>query len=321
MKRLFGRSAPIDTPKLAVALILAALFFLSLQDGIVKSVSAETSLWQFQLLRSIANLAIVFIGLGMAHQWSLLRPGNLWAVIARTSAIMATMVFFFAGAPFLTLAEMGAGLYTYPIFMTILSVIFLGEKVGAWRMVSIIVAAIGAFLIIRPGSSSFQAAQLLPVCAGFFYSVNATILRRYCREESPVTMVTWAGFGFLIVSLIGLGIVGTVSVSAETRAAWPFILEAWPALTVAVIVLAVVSAICNVTGNVFIVKAYQSAELSWLAPIDYSYLIFATFWGFVMFSDLPGLITLLGMALIASAGSITVWRQRRSARPLPLTSP
>jgi len=320
MKRLFERSAQIDSPKIAVMLILAALFFLSLQDGIVKSVSSATSLWQFQLLRSIANLIIIFMGLAIASEWHLLRPSNLWAVALRTIAIMATMIFFFAGAPFLTLAEMGAGLYTYPIFMTILSVLFLDEKVGAWRLLAIIIAATGAIFIIRPGGNNFEMAQLLPVAAGFCYSVNATILRRYCRSESPVTMVAWTGFGFLLVSVVGLIIVGLLPITDETRADWPFLLDVWPVLTWLLVGFAVVCAICNVLGNVFIVKAYQSAELSWLAPIDYTYLIFATIWGFVMFMDLPNGATVIGMLLIALAGSITVWRQRRSARRLPITN-
>ena len=310
-----------DAPRVAVILILTALLFLSLQDGLVKFSSATSSLWQFQILRSIANLAIIFIGLAVTSGWHLTRPKNPVAVIWRTIAVMGTMVFFFAGAPFLTLSEMGAGLYTYPIFMTILSVIFLGEKVGSWRLLAIILAAIGAILIIRPTGSSFHAAQILPIFAGLFYSVNATILRKYCRSESPITMAIWASFGFLLIGIIGALGVGIAPVSPELVQSWPFLLDAWPALTTAVVLLAGFCAICNVAGNILIVKAYQSAELSGLAPVDYSYLIFATFWGFLFFSDWPSLPTLIGMTLIAAAGILTAWRQRQDKTPLPFTSP
>jgi len=218
---------------MAVGLILTALLFLSLQDGLVKFVSDQTSLWQFQIM-----------------------------------AIMGTMIFFFAGAPFLTLPEMGAGLYTYPVFMTVLSVIFLNEKVGVWRLTAVVLAALGAFLIFKPLGQSFHSAQILPILAGLFYSINAIILRKYCRSESPVTMATWASFGFLVMCTIGAIIIGLAPTSEASTASWPFILEAWPTLTFGVIGFALICAFCNVSGNVLIVKAYQSSELSRLAPVD-----------------------------------------------------
>jgi len=307
MKWSVFKGTQIDTPRVAVMLILAALFMLSLQDGLVKFAALTSSLWQFQILRSVANLILIFMGLAVMKGWHLLWPKNPIAVAWRTLTIMATMIFFFSGAPFLTLSEMGAGLYTYPIFMTILSVLFLNEKVGSWRLLAIFLAAIGAFLIIRPTSESFHAAQILPVFAGLFYSINTTILRKYCRSESPVTMAAWASFGFLGICTLGALLVSAAPISSE----------AWPTLTTSIVLLAGFCAFCNVTGNVLIVKAYQSAELSGLAPVDYSYLIFATFWGFVFFSDLPNLPTLLGMALIASAGIVTAWRQHRDTNPLP----
>ncbi len=321
MKWSVFKGTEIDSPKVAVTLILAALLFLSLQDGLVKLVSSDTSLWQFQILRSVANLALIFIGLTFSKDWALIRPKNLTAVIFRTLAIMMTMIFFFSGAPFLTLPEMGAGLYTYPIFMTILSVIFLNEKVGAWRFLAILMAAAGAVLIIRPTSQSFHAAQILPIFAGFFYSINAIILRKYCRSESPVTMATWASFGFLVMCSLGAVFVATTPLPQNAATEWPFLLTAWPLLTTSVLGLAVFCAVCNVTGNVLIVKAYQSSELSRLAPVDYSYLIFATLWGYVFFAGLPNLPTVIGMLLIASAGILTAWRQRMDTTPLTFTSP
>ncbi len=315
------KGTQIDSPRVAVALILTALLFLSLQDGLVKFASGTSSLWQFQIIRSLINLAIIFVGLAMAGGWSLIWPKNPKMVMARTAAIMGTMIFFFSGAPFLTLPEMGAGLYTYPIFMTLLSMVFLRERIGAWRLSAIVMAATGAVLIIRPSGQSFHAAQILPIFSGFFYSINAIILRKYCRDESPVTMAAWASFGFLVICSIGAVLIGLSPISPAMVSEWPFLLNAWPHLTTTVLGIAAFCAVCNVTGNVLIVKAYQSAELSGLAPVDYSYLIFATFWGYIFFSGLPNMPTILGMILIAAAGILTAWRQRQEAAPLSFTNP
>jgi len=260
-------------------------------------------------------------GLIIAGQLRLIRPQKPLAVLARTGALMLTMTFFFSGSPFLTLAEMGAGLYTYPIFMTLLSVLFLGERIGPWRIGAILVAAAGAVLITRPGSQAFHIAQILPIFAGLTYAINATIVRRYCRQESPLTMAVWAGAGFLTVSLLGAVVIGALPITQAVRDTWPFLLTAWPTLGLGVLGLAFAAAICNVSGNILIVKAYQSAELSWLAPIDYTYLIFATFWGFVLFSDLPNLSTISGMALIALAGIVTALRENQIGKSQKPTNP
>ena len=313
-----------DQPATAAVLILGALAVLSFQDALVKFVAPHTSLWQFQILRALFNLSFVALILTMRRQLVLFLPRRPRAVAVRTVVMVTTMIFFFAGAPFLTLAEMGAGLYTYPIFNTALSWLILRERVGPWRIGAVFLAAVGALLIIRPAANDFSAVQLLPVAAGFFYAVNSILLRGPCRAESPLTLAAWVGLGFLVACGIGAVTVGTLDLSDDQRAAWPFLLNAWPGLTLFILGLAALASVCNVIGNVLIVKGYQSGELSWLAPFDYSYLILATFWGYVLFAELPDQIAIAGMSLIAVGGIMIAWREnslKRRAGPTSSAGP
>ena len=66
----------------------------------------------------------------------------------------------------------------------------------------------------------------------------------------------------------------------------------------------------NLTGNICLSRAYQTADASWLAPMDFSYLIFAALWSRVIFDQWPTTQALIGMTLIGSAGIITAWRER-----------
>jgi len=250
-----GTSA--DRPAMAAVLMLAALMLLSFQDGLVKLASGATSLWQFQFLRATSNIALITLGLAYAGRLALLWPQNPKAVLIRSLVMVATMVFFFAGAPFISLAEMAAGLYTHPVFTSLLGWWVLRERFGKWRMAALVLSFIGAALLIRPWDIGFHPAQLLPICGGFTYAVNNLILRRYCRNESPVTMAAWSAAGFFAIALFGIVVLSLWQ--PQETATWPFLLQAWPALMGFVVAFAIVASVCNVAGNILIVKAYQSS--------------------------------------------------------------
>ncbi|MDH3669113.1 MAG: DMT family transporter [Paracoccaceae bacterium] len=303
-----------DRPGLAAGLMAVSLFVLGLQDGLVRLAGAETSLWQFQLMRSAGNLCFLLV-LARAV-WGTLprRPQKFWAVTVRSVLLLITALFFFGGLPQVTLAQMGAGLYTYPIFVTILSGVLLGENVGIRRIGAVLAGATGALLILQPGSEDFSWIKVLPVGAGFSYACMVIVTRRFCRQESPVTLATGVALAYFTASTLGLAVLSAFPPSEAIQQTVPYIARAWLPLTGLLVGTAVVCSMLNVLANLGLTMAYQNAESSWLAPIDYCYLIFATLWGLVLFGDFPDGLSLLGMALIAGAGAFTAWRERQLGR-------
>ncbi|MEL6478697.1 MAG: DMT family transporter [Pseudomonadota bacterium] len=314
----FFEGSGADQPRLAAGLMLAALMTLALQDALVRIAAPETSIWLFQLIRSSGNLVLILLLARLIWGGLPQRPKRLWAVAARSFCLVAAMICFFGGVQYLTLPEMAAGLYTFPIFVTLLSALILREPVGPRRIAAVAVGAAGAVLILQPGAADFSPIKLLPVLAGIGYAGVVILTRRWCREESPVTLALGVA-----LALGGTGLVGTVGLTLAplpeaTRAALPYLATGWVAPTAALIALALICSVLNLASNIALAKAYQSAESSWLAPFDYSYLIFATFWGWAIFGDLPDGWMLLGMALIAGAGIFTALREARvRAHPPP----
>lgn len=306
-----------DRPGLAAGLMLAALMVLALQDSIIRLAGADTSLWQFQLLRSFGILMLLLL-LAQAVWRALPRwPERPRAVAFRSLLMLAAHVLFFGGVPKLTLAEMGAGLYTYPIFVTILSAVVLREPVGPWRVGAVLAGALGALLILQPASAAFHWLKLLPVGAGLFYAGMVVTTRRLCRQESPVTLAFAVGITYLAAGAAGIAALALLPAGAAAEEAVPYLARGWVPLTVTVLLLALLCSFLNVFANLCLTTAYQSAESSWLAPFDYSYLVFVTLWGLAFFAEFPDPLTLLGMALIAAAGALTAWRERRHNRTLP----
>ena len=155
-----------DRPGLAAGLMVGALVILAVQDSIVRLAGADTTLWQFQFIRSCGNLVLLLVLARVIWGTAPKRPKRFWAVALRSLLQLSAMMFFYGGVPRLTLAEMGAGLYTYPIFVTILSLVVLREPVGLRRTGAVLAGALGAFLLLQPGGAGFHWVQLVPGGAG-----------------------------------------------------------------------------------------------------------------------------------------------------------
>ena len=292
--------------------MVASLFALAFQDGIVKILSDSISLWQFQLLRSGINLILLMVFLRVVRKSSIPRPVRLWTVVLRSIFLVGAMICFFGGVPFLSLTEIAAGLYVFPLFVAVLSALVLGERVGPRRIIAILIGFGGTLLILKPGTDAFKLVGLMPVGAALCYAATILTTRRLCRTESPVTLTAAVGICFMISGSIGL-LVFSGAGGSDKAAAWPYLFTGWHTIELYIVGLIAISSAVNVTANIGLAKAYQSAEASWLAPIDYSYLIFATFWGFVFWTHIPDGLTFVGMAMIAGSGSFVAWREKQSS--------
>jgi drug/metabolite transporter (DMT)-like permease len=286
---------------------------LGLQDSFVKLASSDISLWQFQMIRAGINLLLLVFLTRLIWGSASPRPQRLWAVALRSLLLMGAMVCFFGGVPFLNLAEIAAGLYVFPLFVAVLSALVLRERVGPRRIVAILIGFAGTLLILKPGTEAFRPVALMPVGAALCYAVTILVTRRLCRQESPVTLAHGVAVAFLILGTVGV-LVFPSAADSPRGVDWPYLFTGWHDIDLWMLGLIAACSTLNLAANIGLAKAYQSAEVSWLAPFDYSYLIFATFWGFVFWQHIPDGLTFLGMAMIAGAGAFVAWRERRESR-------
>ena len=303
-----------DHPFTALLLLLAGVVILALQDSLIKFIADSTSFWQIQTLRSTSNmLLIVYLAL-MGGDIHLIYPRCRMAVAMRSLVMVVCMFCFFSGSPFLSVAQMAAGLYTYPLFVSLLAAPLLGETVGKWRISALIIGAAGACIMLNPLAESFSLVQILPIMAGFFYACNIIILRRYCRAETPLALTFANGLMFFVSGLLGVIILSLLPLSPEIQRCMPFVAIGWPAIGLSIIGFAALCSVLNLFGNLGLTRAYQTADSSWLAPLDFSYLLFAAIWGKVIFDVWPTTSGWVGMILITSAGMITAWREHKQQK-------
>ncbi len=305
-----------DRPFTALWLLLTGVLLLALQDALIKNISIQTSYWQFQAIRAGGNLIFALFFAFLGGGLYLLRPRRAGPVYLRALLMTICMFCFFSGAPFLSITQMAAGLYTYPLFVTLLAGPVLGEKLGTWRLLAMTLGGSGAILVLSPWEDGFSLLQVLPVLAGFFYACSILTIRRACRFENTLAMVFAVAIAFLTSGLLGSILLSIFPISTSLQERMPFVAIGWPLLTWTVIGVAILTALINLSGNICLSRAYQTADASWLAPMEFSYLLFATFWGKTLFDTWPATNAIFGMLLIGSAGILTAWREgvRRKAQ-------
>ncbi len=301
-----------DRPTAAAGLLLLGVLALSFQDASIKLMSGETSFWQLQTLRSLSNMVLIVILGWLAGNLVLIKPVNWRPVLLRAAFLTVCMFFFFAGAPYLSPSQMGAGLYTYPLFISLLAGPILGERIGIWRISALLIGACGAAFLLAPWQEDFTWVQAMPIVAGFFYAANVLTLRKACRNESPLALAFMVALCFSTSGVIGISLLSLFPLSSALQASMPFVAIGWPELTWLVAGFAIFASLLNLLGNICLSRAYQTADASWLAPIDCTYLAFTVLWGYLLFLKWPDANEWIGMTLIATAGIVTVLRERRT---------
>jgi drug/metabolite transporter (DMT)-like permease len=254
---------------------------------------------------AFALLGLLAVPLGLR-----LRPRRPRAVLARSAIHGAAMLIYFGALAFLPVAQVAAGLFTAPIFVLLIQRLAYGQSVRAAQVLAVAIGFVGVVLVLGPEAmSGATVAALLPVLAGALYAMGNIATRAWCAGESSETIV--AGFfGMLgVFGLIGMALL------------WAFPLPVpegpdgflqrgpvWP--TGAFLWWTFVQAAGSLLGVGMIVKAYQLAEAARVSVFEYLILPASAAWGFVLWGETLGWLSIAGMALIALAG-ILIARQSR----------
>ncbi|MCY4180563.1 MAG: DMT family transporter [Litoreibacter sp.] len=294
----------------AALFAVAGMALLGFIDNFVKLMAADIGLWQFHFARSAMVLG-VFVPIALVLGWRV-RPLRAGAVVFRSFFTATAMVFYFAAVAVLPIAQVGAGLFTAPIFVLIISAQFYGLPVGRWRVFAVALGFSGVLLLLRPEAGSLEAMSFVPILAGLFYGYGAVCTRVYCEGESTATLVT--GF-FLVLGLWGaLGLTYFWTTGAVTDPSIDgFFGSGWQPWTGNALFWTVAQGLVSLLGLGCITRAYQIAEASRVAVFEYAFLISAGFWAYIFWNELPDALGLVGIALIVAAGVVIILRSREDA--------
>lgn len=295
-------------PGMAALSVLGGMATLGLTDNFVPYLSDRGSLWQFHLLRSLMALAALWLVAMLG--FGILRPKRPLAVLGRSLFQAGAMLIYFGCLSVLPIGVVVAGLFTSPLFVLLISVVFQGKKVGPLRCGAVVLGFIGALMVIRPDPSALNLVAFLPIVAGVLYAIGAIATRAWCEGESTLTLT--AGFFGMLMVFGAIGLLVLPAGGPEGHAG--FALRGWVPLDGGMIFWTAVQGVGSLLGIGLIFRGYQLGEASQVAVFEYSLLVFASFWAWILWQELVPPLAFAGMALIAAAGMIIALR---SSEPAP----
>jgi drug/metabolite transporter (DMT)-like permease len=217
------------------------------------------------------------------------RPG---LQVIRGACLGLSSITFFGALAVLPQAEATALIATSPILVTVVAVKWMKERAPRGTWLALAASFAGVLLIIRPGSALFGPAAVLPLLAAVFATGYTLSTRRLAGVDDGVSTL-----------FIG-GLVATLLLSGLVPLFWIAPMAWWH------VALAVLAGLIGAGGHLLLVRAYERANASTLAPYTYAHTVAALFTGWLVFGTFPDRPALLGMVLIVATGVAMAWARR-----------
>ena len=307
---------PAHNPRLGILFICLGMTTITVNDTILKQFSDRYPLHEIVFVRATVAMLFSLAMLRFEGGLRALRTRRLGAHIARGLCMVVANMAFFGALAAIPLADATALFFVAPLFITLLSIPFLGEKVGLRRFSAVAVGFVGVLVVLRPagelGHALDRLTMLLPVVAALAYA-TMQILTRRLRASAPASAMAVYIQGTLIAVSLGFFVVagdGRYATGMESKSAL-FLLRAWiwPTLEhwLWFVLLGGLSAFIAYA----VTQAYRLCDAATLAPFEYVALPMAIALGWLVFDHIPDVWVLLGCALIAGSG-VYVYRRKKN---------
>lgn len=288
--------AEADSVPYAVGCFLGAILLFAAMDTLIKFLTADYPVPQLMFVRSL----VAFLLVGGYTLWrgggiAAMRTKRPWGHVWRAFAGLISMGCFFYAFRELPLADVYVLSFAGPLFITALSAPLLGEPVGWRRWAAVVVGFGGVVVMAQPSAGAPLVPVLVGLCAALFYALAALAVRGLSRTETSASIVLYLLLTTTVVS-------GALTVPV------------WTAPTAfALGLMALVGAI-GAGAQVLLTQAFRRAPPAVVAPFEYTGMVWASLFGWLVFGDLPTVPVIAGAMVIIGSGLYILHRETLVAR-------
>ena len=224
------------------------------------------------------------------NQFQNYKTPNLKIHLTRGFLNIPMMLLGFSALQYIPLEQIKAISFISPIIVVVLSVIFLKEKIYLIRIGALVIGLVGVFVILRPGIVSINIGAYMVLCSCSIWSVVVIITKFAARVDSAFTILSYQ---YTIVTILSL----------------PIALYFWQTPSSQTIIYLIFAGIAGTIVHLCINTAYKLTELSVLQPVNFSRLLIASLFGFIIFDEVPDIWTIIGGLIIFSSILIITYRE------------
>ena len=224
------------------------------------------------------------------NQFQNYKTPNLKIHLTRGFLNIPMMLLGFSALQYIPLEQIKAISFITPIIVVVLSVIFLKEKIYLIRIGALFIGLVGVFVILRPGIVSINIGAYMVLCSCSIWSVVVIITKFAARVDSAFTILSYQ---YTIVTILSL----------------PIALYFWQTPSSQTIIYLIFAGIAGTIVHLCINTAYKLTELSVLQPVNFSRLLIASLFGFIIFDEVPDIWTIIGGLIIFSSILIITYRE------------
>ena len=275
----------------AIIINMLSIFFFTVMIVFIRKASENLHILEVVFFRNLLAF-FVMLPLLMSTGLAAIKMNNTRLYFARGFFGAIGMIAGFTCLTLIPLTQATAISFTQPIFITIGATIFLGEVIKVRRITAIIIGFIGMLIIVQPGIVSISYGVALAFIAAVGHSFNSLTVKKLTQTETPQAIAMW-----MVIILIPITFIPAVTV-------WQ-----WPSFETWLYLWGI--AILGSLAHLFWTKSYAMADITSLQPIDFINLPIIAVFGWLIFSEIPGIWTLVGGLIIFMS---TIYISNREAK-------
>lgn len=300
---LFAKPTSYDdrSARLAgIGLMLLSIFMFSFGDAMGKFIVATYSVGQLLWLRACAAL-LVLLPIVWKRRADFRRLERPWLQLLRVMLSTLEVAAFFLASVYLPLADVITYYLAGPIFVTAMSGLVLGEHIGWRRWTAIMIGFCGVLIALRPSAQTISLPAMIAL-GGSLSFATLMLITRSLRATPDIVLATSQFGGTFILGAV-LSPIGWVTPSAGS------------------LVLFFAAGLISVAALFCVNRSLKLAPASAVVPYQYSMIVWAVIFGFVVFGDVPSWATIVGAAIIIGAGLYIFVREQQLGRQEPAVNP